>query len=202
MKTLFFDIASHAASIACCTDKDTLSYHECDSHIGDDELIPLIEKALKKASWQYEDIMSIACIIGPGGFTGLRIAVACANTLARQLNIPVAGVHLSDYYHARAREEDVLWLHSTKKKEIFARGFGTFASEWPKPIHLKLDECINNLPSDVLWMGELIDEHVAAMSDKKLQKASLQDPAVILPSFLSSLSYKEEILLPWYGRGY
>jgi len=202
MKFLFFDIASHIASIACCTDKDTLSYHKCDSHIGDDELLPLIEEALDSAKWQYEDITSIACVIGPGGFTGLRVSVACANTLAHQLNIPAAGVHLSDYYHARTKEEDVIWLHSTKKQEIFARGFGKFSTQWLEPTHLSLDECINNIPVGSHWMGELIDEHVVAISDKNLQKASLQDPVIILPSFLSSLSYKEEILLPWYGRGY
>ena len=63
-------------------------------------------------------------------------------------------------------------------------------------------ECIQNIPTNSHWMGELIDEHKVALSEKKLTEASLKNPTEILPFFLGNLSYNEEILLPWYGRGY
>ncbi|MBD2079118.1 tRNA (adenosine(37)-N6)-threonylcarbamoyltransferase complex dimerization subunit type 1 TsaB [Leptolyngbya sp. FACHB-17] len=45
---------------------------------------------LKPQSWQ--DLAFLAVAIGPGGFTGTRIGVVAARTLAQQLEIPLFGV--------------------------------------------------------------------------------------------------------------
>lgn len=45
---------------------------------------------LKPQTWQ--DLAFIAVAIGPGGFTGTRIGVVMARTLAQQLEIPLFGV--------------------------------------------------------------------------------------------------------------
>lgn len=45
---------------------------------------------LKPQSWK--DLAFIAVAIGPGGFTGTRIGVVTARTLAQQLEIPLFGV--------------------------------------------------------------------------------------------------------------
>jgi tRNA threonylcarbamoyl adenosine modification protein YeaZ len=45
---------------------------------------------LQPQTWQ--DLAFIAVAIGPGGFTGTRIGVVLARTLAQQLNIPLYGL--------------------------------------------------------------------------------------------------------------
>lgn len=45
---------------------------------------------LKPQTWQ--DLAFIAVAIGPGGFTGTRIGVVLARTLAQQLEIPLFGI--------------------------------------------------------------------------------------------------------------
>jgi tRNA threonylcarbamoyl adenosine modification protein YeaZ len=45
---------------------------------------------LKPQTWQ--DLAFIAVAIGPGGFTGTRIGVVLARTLAQQLDIPLFGI--------------------------------------------------------------------------------------------------------------
>ncbi|BAU13580.1 peptidase M22, glycoprotease [Leptolyngbya sp. NIES-3755] len=45
---------------------------------------------LKPQSWK--DLAFIAVAIGPGGFTGTRIGVVAARTLAQQLEIPLFGI--------------------------------------------------------------------------------------------------------------
>ena len=47
---------------------------------------------LKYSSISLDDIDIFACSIGPGSFTGLRIGVTIAKTLAWSLNIPVVPV--------------------------------------------------------------------------------------------------------------
>ena len=50
-----------------------------------------IEKALKKKKAKLEDIKEIKVQTGPGSFTGLRVGVTVANTLAWVLGIKVNG---------------------------------------------------------------------------------------------------------------
>ena len=54
-------------------------------------VLPLIEKILKKQNLKPNDLTAIEVNTGPGSFTGLRVGVAVANTLAWSLKIPVNG---------------------------------------------------------------------------------------------------------------
>ena len=54
------------------------------------QLHSLLQGFLVPHSWQ--DLMFIVVCIGPGGFTGTRIGVTTARTLAQQLEIPLFGI--------------------------------------------------------------------------------------------------------------
>ncbi len=200
MKCLFLDLASHHGLIAYIQEDKALSSVPCDHRIGDHELIPMVESVLSDAGTTYQDLSQIACIVGPGGFTSLRVGVAYANVMADQLNIPVAGIHLSDLYRARTDTDEFLWLHSTKKQELIARTFGS--DRWTEPTHLTLEEFAKQVPTHLSWAGELIEEHQKVIDEKGLSPANLKEIGDVLPNFLKTLSYKKELLLPWYGRGW
>lgn len=54
-------------------------------------LLPLIDKILKKHKVSLKDLTEIKVNTGPGSFTGLRVGVSVANTLGWALGIPVNG---------------------------------------------------------------------------------------------------------------
>lgn len=62
------------------------------------EIIPAIAGLLESQSWQKSDLEAIAVGIGPGSFTGVRVAVVTGRTLGQGLNLPVAGVSIFDCY--------------------------------------------------------------------------------------------------------
>lgn len=192
MRILFVDIASHDGLIALCTEEAVIALKSIDHRIGDHELIVFFESVLKKAKWKSGELTHIACVIGPGGFTSLRTGVAFANALAWSLKIPIVGVHLSDLYAVRATQPSFLWLHSTKKNELFVRGFGTYGQKWPEPIHVLLDEISEN----IYWCGELLSEHIRS-SWKDMPLRSVKR---ILPQFLQEQTYTDKSVVPWYGR--
>jgi tRNA threonylcarbamoyl adenosine modification protein YeaZ len=226
MRVLFIDLASHSGLLACVTEESVIASEPVDHRIGDHELIPLLEKVLKRAQWSYQDLTQIACVTGPGGFTSLRVAVALANTLVHQLKIPGTGVHLSDLYFARisphppldsatggldhrgsargtpfhpmgeGRVRDVLWVHSTKKHELFVRGFGEYAKQWPEAAHVMLEE----VPKGAQWIGELIPEHEKILQMKGSALAAVKTVEEVLPEFLAKRSFILGLLEPWYGR--
>jgi len=243
MKTLFLDLASHSGLLACVADDAVVASVSVDHRINDTELVPLFEKLLKDANWMQQDIQRIACVIGPGGFTSLRVAVAFANALAFGLDVPVAGVHLSDLWAARtppiprplspvsgerggAEPRAIshlpeggrglggggfLWLHSTKKTQLFVRGFGSWAQKFPEAVCISLDDLLQVLPSPqrgegqgvgAVWLGELLPEHEALVAAKGGKRADAQPPLEILPQFVSALMYEKKTLVPWYGRSW
>lgn len=54
-------------------------------------LLPLIEEILKEKKLKLQDISGIQINPGPGSFTGIRVGLTIANTLAFLLKVPVNG---------------------------------------------------------------------------------------------------------------
>ena len=208
MRSLFLDLASHgsaglttsAALVACVTDQNVVSSEGVSARISDHELLPITEDVLKKAGWTYKDLTHIACVIGPGGFTSLRVAVTFANILADQLGIPLAGIHLSALYGVRVEDrvrDEMYWLHSTRKDQLFVHG-----GKWKEPTLVSIDEIHSQfliLNSQFSWAGELIPEHRAKIDADPVALKTIDD---ILPGFLAAQTYRKESLHPWYGRGW
>ncbi|GIO63454.1 tRNA (adenosine(37)-N6)-threonylcarbamoyltransferase complex dimerization subunit type 1 TsaB [Paenibacillus cineris] len=55
-------------------------------------LLPLIQKGLREAGVEASQVDGVAVGVGPGSYTGTRIAVTAAKTLAWAWNVPVAGI--------------------------------------------------------------------------------------------------------------
>jgi tRNA A37 threonylcarbamoyladenosine modification protein TsaB len=56
-----------------------------------------IDKLLKDNKVKLTEIKGVGCVIGPGGFTSLRIGVVTANALAYALKVPMASIKLDEY---------------------------------------------------------------------------------------------------------
>ena len=56
-----------------------------------DTLLQVIEEQINQTGINWNDLDGIIVFKGPGSFTGLRIGVTVANTLANSQNIPVVG---------------------------------------------------------------------------------------------------------------
>ncbi len=56
-------------------------------------LIPTIDKLLTEHGLAKGDIGCLAVGIGPGGFTGIRVAITTARTIAQALKVPLVGIN-------------------------------------------------------------------------------------------------------------
>ncbi|KIC16959.1 tRNA (adenosine(37)-N6)-threonylcarbamoyltransferase complex dimerization subunit type 1 TsaB [Leisingera sp. ANG-Vp] len=66
-----------------------------------ERLMPLLEELLAESGVSWQDLNAIGVGVGPGNFTGIRIAVSAARGLALGLDIPAVGV---DGFEARAAD--------------------------------------------------------------------------------------------------
>ena len=90
---LSFDTsAAHCAVALVCGDEILGSRTESLLKGQAERLIPMLEDVLKGAGKSWSDIDLIGVGIGPGNFTGVRIAVSAARGLALSLGVPAVGV--------------------------------------------------------------------------------------------------------------
>lgn len=194
--TLFLDTASNQHGLALCENKETLSIRSLPKET-DTVLVPAIENILKENAKTYGDLTNLACVTGPGGFTSLRVGIATINALAYTLRIPSTGIHLSELWRARVKSFDsnFLWLHSTRRTQIFAKKFGGAKH----PIELLDIKDIANIRGS--YVGELLPEHKKLLAScTPIPENDLLPIEEMLPKFLAKLNYVEMQLLPWYGR--
>jgi tRNA threonylcarbamoyl adenosine modification protein YeaZ len=63
-----------------------------DTHPPTDAVFSVLERALAATAWTVRDLDAFAACTGPGSFTGLRIGLGLAKTMAFALGRPIVGV--------------------------------------------------------------------------------------------------------------
>jgi tRNA threonylcarbamoyladenosine biosynthesis protein TsaB len=63
-------------------------------------VLPMIDDILKDHDLELKDVTHIEVNIGPGSFTGLRVGITIANTLAFLLKVPVNGKKVGEQVEA------------------------------------------------------------------------------------------------------
>jgi len=101
MKLLAFDTSAATVSLALAEDGLLKAQKLIAPSAGNRQesitlLIPGIEELTQSVSWKPEDLDLIAVNIGPGSFTGLRIGVVTARTMAQALGIGLASLSTFD----------------------------------------------------------------------------------------------------------
>ena len=94
MKILAIDTSSKICSVSILEDNNLIiEKHIDDEKTHSQKLMPLIDKILKECKLTLKDINLLACCVGPGSFTGVRIGVSTIKAFADVENIPVVCVN-------------------------------------------------------------------------------------------------------------
>ncbi|MBM3605364.1 MAG: tRNA (adenosine(37)-N6)-threonylcarbamoyltransferase complex dimerization subunit type 1 TsaB [Alphaproteobacteria bacterium] len=95
--SLGFDTsAAHCAAALLQGDRLLALRHEDMSRGQAERLMPMLEEMLTGAGIGWRDLDVLGVGIGPGNFTGIRVAVAAARGLALALRIPAIGVSVTE----------------------------------------------------------------------------------------------------------
>ena len=173
-----------------------------------EKLLPSIKKLFIDCKISEKDLEAIAVIIGPGSYTGLRVGVATANSLAWSYGIPVIGIDKLKLYSKASnnKRDDVCSIVANIRDLVYA---GLFNNESEKGSKSYSAESLNNLLSRIhrptFFIGEISDKEmmkikkkigdkfaggeVLALEDKKVLKVFLKKQG----SFL-----KKNLVVPFY----
>ena len=168
MKVLAFDTSSRALSLAILEDKQVLA--ETIINIKKNHsitLMPAIDFVMASLDWTPKDLDRIVVAEGPGSYTGLRIAVATAKTLAHTLNIELVGMSSLLALVPRQQEGLLVPLMDARRNNVYA-GFYENAKPVMPEAHLSFAEVLEQVKDaeQVTFVGEVgsfveqIQEHL------------------------------------------
>ena len=86
------------------------------------DLVPELKNVTQAAGWKPSDIQVVAISIGPGSYTGLRIGVACAKTIAYATGAETVAVPTLDVLAQNAPEgfDTICPALDAKRKQVYA----------------------------------------------------------------------------------
>lgn len=122
-----------------------------------EEITPMIQNVLSEGAVIMKQIDRIVVDVGPGRYTGMRVGIATAKTLAFALDVPVAAVTSLDLIGAAAPEH-----HGPRFAVVDARRNQVFASEvgsTDSPLVVSPAELVAQLPPNSLLVGDGADRY-------------------------------------------
>lgn len=87
-------------------------------HRHSQELLPAVARLVERAGLSLPSLAGIVVGTGPGAFTGLRVGLATAKTLAHELGRPVVGIPSGDALLAGIDGPATLWLPSGPRDRV------------------------------------------------------------------------------------
>ncbi|HEY2667229.1 MAG TPA: tRNA (adenosine(37)-N6)-threonylcarbamoyltransferase complex dimerization subunit type 1 TsaB [Actinomycetota bacterium] len=106
-------IGSEQGIIGSCTISRGAAYGEF--------LLPAVEFLMHQSGLTYRQLSAVAIGLGPGLFTGMRVGVTTAKTLAQALSVPIVGVPSLDLlaFDARYTPKVICPVLDAKRNEVF-----------------------------------------------------------------------------------
>ena len=182
-------------------------------------LLPTIQELLHACHWQPQELDLVCVTTGPGSFTGLRIGVTAAKTLAFAVGAKLVGVHtLAALAASVPPASGRLWaIMDAQRQELFAASFaGKEKTSEPVTRILSIDSWLSQLRTGDSVVGPplaQLKEHLptgVTAADEKLwqpqasvvgelgyqlfQQGCTVDPIQLVPNYYRKSAAEEKFL--------
>lgn len=160
---LTLDTATPLVTVALHDGSDVVAEHVAERAMRHGEqLAPLIERCLLDVGAVRQDLTAIGVGVGPGPFTGLRVGLVTARTLAFVLEVPVYGVCSLDVLAVEAVDtgavtSDFVVATDARRKEVYLATYDADAARLEGPAVLK--------PADAATAAPVVGEGAALYPD-------------------------------------
>lgn len=158
MKCLLIDTTTSNMLVSIIQDNIILyEYHEKIITDMSSKIMPVIDKGFKEVNLKLNDIDKIFIVNGPGSFTGIRVGVTIAKTIAWALNkeiIPISSLELMA--STKTDKKYIVSMIDARRGNVFAGIYDTNLN------CIKKDQLINKeqLLKDLNGDGELVSYDV------------------------------------------
>lgn len=171
MKILAIDTASSVCSVALLENDIVIDKNELnDGKTHSENLMPLLDELLKRNSLDIKEIEMLACSVGPGSFTGIRIGVATIKPIVEVLKVKVASVtSLETLAKNVANKETIVSLIDARNNQVYC---GIFDKNYNKKEEYLADD-INEVIKNIVKYNDIIFVGNGAVLHKELLENSI-----------------------------
>lgn len=212
MKILAIDTSSKICSTALLEDEKVIDINNLDDgKTHSENLMPLIDEILKRNNLKVNDINLIACCVGPGSFTGIRIGISSIKAIAEVLNIKVSGVTSLETLAKNVENADtIVSLIDARNNQVYC---GIFDNNYNKKQEYLADD-INKIIeilkqyNNIVFVGdgailhkELLKENLDNINFSENNEQSASNVGKIgYKKFLENDLYNADTIVPMYLR--
>lgn len=174
------------------------------------QVVPIIDQLTRSAGWSPRDIEQLYVSIGPGSFTGLRIAVTLAKTMALATGVKIVAVPSVRVLVENAPDDasDVAIVLDAKRGQIFTASFhrdtSGAGSAWLPTEPARLDtlaRVVSNSRKPLHLLGEGIPYHqqaIVGLNDVIItDESSWRARASVVARIGSDMAARGEFADPW-----
>lgn len=141
MKYLFIDSATANLVVAIVIDgKIVYLYDNNDGNDTSSKLMPIIEKAFNESGISPKDLNKIFAVTGPGSFTGIRVGLAVAKTMAWATGVPVVPISSLEVIASSGNEDNNIALIDARRGYVYAGGYDKDLNVTFKDAHVFLND--------------------------------------------------------------
>lgn len=159
MKVLAMDTSNQALAVAVVVDNQVIANFQLNKKTNHSlTLMPAIEAVMKASDLVPADLDRIVVAKGPGSYTGIRIAVTTAKTLAKTLDIELVGVSsLAGIAANILTDKLIVPIFDARRNNVYA---GIYQWQDNKLInvladqHIPLTELLNQIQQKAIFVGE------------------------------------------------
>jgi len=160
MLTLAIDTSTNLLSIALVRDEKVLAWiDEKTTNNQSEILMSRVESLMKKCWVKPAQLEKIAVAVGPGSYTGIRVGVAAAKSLAYALDIPVVGVSslevmanfsLEQYFLSRSKPKIdlIVPMIDARRGTVFAGAYDSNGENIVSDGHYQMNDFLEKLPKE------------------------------------------------------
>jgi tRNA threonylcarbamoyladenosine biosynthesis protein TsaB len=159
-------------------------------------VVPAIDKVLKSAGIRAEQLSLLAVGIGPGRFTGVRVAINASRSVAYALNLPIVAMSSLRILCEDCPPSDVpvLTIANAHKNMVYAAAFKNRGLKWEiilEPQALSLEQLEAKITEPHICVGDGFTVYESLFSEdlrkKLIRRSELSDyPKVEVLAIIAS----------------
>ena len=174
MKILAIDTSSEICSVAILEDEKVIDEINLDNGLTHSEnLMILIDQILNRNNLNIKNINLLACSVGPGSFTGIRIGISTIKPFAEILNIKVAAISSLETLarNVETKDKTIVSLIDARNDQIYCGIFNDNYNKKEDYFAKSINETVNHLKKyeNIVFVGSGSEKYKELL-EKEFQK--------------------------------
>lgn len=199
MKCLFIDTSNSFINIYIVKDDSVLVYKKVET-LRDmaNTIMPLIREAFNEIDFNIKDVDKIFVTIGPGSFTGVRVGITVAKTIAWGLSIDVYPISTLEYLSSiDTKYSRIMPIIDARRGNVFTSVYDNYLNKLEDEKLIGYEDINKDEDTLVVSYDGVYESTISNVDIIKLINKHLDDKAInphkLVPNYLKKTEAEEKL---------